>query len=54
MSTKIVTFDQVISRGCGIDVHKQNIVATVSGDEIVEECRTFQSFTSDLQLCAGW
>ena len=47
-------FDQIVSRGCGIDVHKENIVATVRGDGIPEECRTFQSFTSDLQLCAGW
>jgi transposase len=47
-------FDQIVSRGCGIDVHKQNIVATVRGDGILEECRTYQSFTSDLQLCAGW
>jgi transposase len=47
-------FDQVVSRGCGIDVHKQNIVATVRGDGIPEECKTFQSFTSDLQLCADW
>jgi hypothetical protein len=54
MSTKAVIFDQVVSRGCGIDVHKQNIVATVRGDGILEECRTFQSFTSDLHLCAGW
>lgn len=54
MSTKTVMFDQVVSRGCGIDVHKQNIVATVRGDGIPEECKTFQSFTSDLQLCADW
>lgn len=54
MSTKTVMFDQVVSRGCGIDVHKENIVATVRGEGIQEECRTFQSFTSDLQLCAEW
>jgi transposase len=54
MSTQAVMFDQIVSRGCGIDVHKQNIVATVGGEGIREECRTFESFTSDLQLCASW
>ena len=54
MSTHAIMFDQVISRGCGIDVHKENVVVTIRGDGIKEECRTFQTFTSDLLSCNDW
>ena len=54
MSTSTIMFEQVISRGCGIDVHKENVVVTIRGDGIKEECRTFQTFTSDLLSCNGW
>ena len=47
-------FEQVISRGCGIDVHKENVVVTIRGDGIKEECRTFLSFTADLLSCRNW
>ena len=26
-----ITFEEVVERGCGFDVHKKEIVATVSG-----------------------
>ncbi len=29
---KTVPFEQVILRGCGIDVHKDMVVATISGE----------------------
>jgi transposase len=54
MSTHAIMFDQVISRGCGIDVHKENVVVAIRGDGIKEECRTFQTFTSDLLSCNDW
>src|ERR1700676_784999 len=54
MSTYAIMFDQVISRGCGIDVHKENVVVTIRGDGIKEECRTFQTFTTDLLSCNDW
>jgi transposase len=54
MTTKSILFEQVISRGCGIDVHKDNIVVTIRGDGIKEECRTFLSFTRSLLLCRDW
>lgn len=54
MSTQTIMFDQVISRGCGIDVHKENVVVTIRGDGIKEECRTFQTFTDDLLSCNNW
>jgi len=49
-----IVFEQVVYRGCGIDVHKDNIVATIRGDGIKEETRTFSTFTSILKECAAW
>ena len=39
METKKVEFDQLINRGCGLDVHKETVVATVKGDGMQEETR---------------
>ena len=36
MATQGITFGQVVSRGCGIDVHKDTVVATIKGEGIVE------------------
>lgn len=46
MST--VTFQQVILRGCGIDVHKDMIVATISGEGLKTETRSYKTFSSSL------
>ena len=43
-----VSFEEVVARGCGLDVHKKEIVATVSGTDIKKETRTFQSTTKFL------
>lgn len=43
-----VTFEEVVACGCGLDVHKKEIVATVSGTSIESETRTFQSTTRSL------
>ncbi len=49
-----VEFTQVISRGCGIDVHKEVIVATVNGVGLKEETREFTAFTSSLTELRDW
>lgn len=33
----IVTFQQVFHRGCGIDIHKDVVVATISGEGLNAE-----------------
>ncbi|MBF0648221.1 IS110 family transposase, partial [Dysgonomonas sp. GY75] len=43
-----ITFTQVVSRGCGIDVHKKVVVATVDGEGIKKTTREFSTFTSSL------
>jgi predicted transposase YbfD/YdcC len=49
-----VSFSEVVSRGCGLDVHKKEIVATVSGTDIKKETRTFQSTTRSLTQLKEW
>lgn len=43
-----VEFEQVISHGCGIDVHKKTVVATINGDGLTRSTREFGTFTSSL------
>ena len=54
MSTNTIHFEQIILRGCGLDVHKDNVVATIRGDGLPEECQTFSSFTCDLLSLSDW
>lgn len=49
-----VTFEQVIDRGCGIDVHKKVLVATIRGKGIKEETRTYSSFTEAIEELRDW
>lgn len=52
MST--VPFDQVILRGCGIDVHKDVVVATISGEGFNTETRSYKTFNSSLTELKEW
>lgn len=55
MATKQqVEFEQVIERGCGIDVHKSIIVATIKGTGIREETRSFDGFTHSIEQLRDW
>jgi transposase len=49
-----VYFEQVVARGCGLDVHKETVVATVSGTGIKKETRTFTTFTRSLTELREW
>lgn len=49
-----IEFEQFIDRGCGIDVHKSIIVATVRGTGIKEETRSFDGFTSSIEELRDW
>jgi transposase len=37
-----VVFEQVIERGCGLDVHKETVVATIMGKGIKHKQEVFQ------------
>lgn len=49
-----VQFPQVVSRGCGMDIHKEVVVATVRGEGIRQEIREFNTFTSSLTQMREW
>jgi len=44
-----ISFEQIISRGCGIDVHKDEVVITVRGKGLREETFTYSTFTEELE-----
>ncbi|MDR2586296.1 MAG: IS110 family transposase [Prevotellaceae bacterium] len=49
-----VTFNQVVSKGCGLDVHQKVVVATIEGEGIRKETREFGTFTSSLTELRDW
>lgn len=49
-----VEFEQVIEKGCGLDVHKENVVATIRGKGIVQQTRSFSTYTSSLISLRDW
>ena len=54
MAQNKIEFDQVIERGCGIDIHKSVLVATVQGKEIKTETRSYDAFTESIQQLRDW
>ncbi len=49
-----IEFDQVIERGCGIDIHKSILVSTVRGKGIKAETRSFSAFTESINKLRDW
>ena len=49
-----VYFEQVVAKGFGLDVHKDTVVANVSGTAIKTETRTFSTFTCALTELREW
>ena len=54
MEKQTIEFEQMVVRGCGMDVHKETVVATISGTGIKEETRTFSTFTNSLIELKAW
>jgi len=54
MGTPEVSFKQVVSRGCGLDVHKKVVVATIDGEGIKKQTREFGTVTSSLTELRDW
>ncbi|WP_035456802.1 IS110 family transposase, partial [Algoriphagus terrigena] len=50
----MIEFPQLIERGCGLDVHRDTVVATVSGKDLPEQTLTFATHTQDLEKLIGW
>ena len=54
MSNQNVEFEPYALRCCGLDIHKVEIVATVEGEGIVKETKSFKSTTSSLTELKEW
>lgn len=54
MEKQTIQFEQIFERGCGIDVHKKILVATIRGRGIQEETREFASYTSSIEELRIW
>jgi transposase len=46
--------DIIVDRGCGLDVHKETVVACIMGSGIKKEIRTYSTMTNDLLRLKGW
>lgn len=46
--------ESMVERACGLDVHKETVVACVIGEEIKKEIKTFRTMTSDLLNLKEW
>jgi len=44
----------IIDKGCGLDVHKETVVACVMGSGIKKDIRTFSTMTNDLLRLKTW
>lgn len=49
-----IEFDQVIEKGCGIDIHKSILVSTVRGKGIKTETRSYDAFTESIEQLRDW
>jgi transposase len=52
--TEVVSFEQIVQRGCGLDVHKQTVVGTIDGVGLKRETREFRTTTSSLKELKEW
>lgn len=48
------SFPLFVERGCGLDVHRDTVVATIKGKDIETQTKTFSTFTEDLLLFKDW
>ncbi len=54
MNKEEITFEQIIERGCGIDVHKKVIVATIRGTGLKIATKSFNGFTASIEELRDW
>jgi len=44
----------IVEKGCGLDVHKETVVACIMGTGIKKEIRTYLTVTNDLLRLKEW
>jgi transposase len=50
----VIEFEQVVERGCGMDVHKEEVVVTIRGKGIKSVTKSYSTFTSSLIKLKEW
>lgn len=50
----MIEYEQIVRRGCGLDVHEKAVVATIDGEGISRSTRTFDTFTTSLHELRIW
>jgi transposase len=48
------SIEPVLSRACGLDVHKETVVGTISGKGITTQTKTFSTMTNSLRELGIW
>ena len=51
---EVVTFEQMVKRGCGSNVHKETVSATIAGEGLKEETREFGTTKRSLTELSEW
>ncbi len=46
--------DIIVDKACGLDVHKETVVACIMGSGLKKEIRTFTTMTNDLLRLKEW
>jgi len=54
MKKNYIQFEQVVERGCGMDVHKEIVVVTIRGKGIKTITKSYNTFTSSLIKLKEW
>lgn len=54
MKKDTVAFEQIVSCGCGMDVHKEIVVVTIQGKGIKTMTKSFHTYTSSLIKLRDW
>jgi transposase len=54
MKKDLIQFEQVVERGCGMDVHKETVVVTIQGKGIKTQTKSYSTFTSSLIKLKEW
>lgn len=54
MTKSTIEFNQVVSVGCGIDVHQNLIVATIRSSDSDYETKSFDAYSSSLTALRDW
>lgn len=54
MKQDTIAFEQFVSRGCGMDIHKEIVVVTIQGKGIKTLTKSFHTYTSSLIKLRDW